>query len=105
MATADEVVQLRSLVAEPDETTFTDAELSDIFDGAASMNAAAADIWRRKAARSASLVNVAESGSSRSLGDLTKQALTMAEQFSALQEQESAGNNIGGVRINRIVRR
>ena len=103
MATADDIAAFRLLIAEPDETTYTDADLSGILDSAPSANNAAATIWTQKAAAAAALVNVSESGSSRSLGDLQRNALNMAERFSkaALEDQATSP----GVRVRRIVRR
>jgi hypothetical protein len=103
MATAADIAAFRLLIAEPDETTYTDAALSDILDAALSVNSAAADIWTQKAAAAATFVNVSESGSSRSLGDLQSNALKMAQQFaSAAQADQSTSP---GVRISRITRR
>jgi hypothetical protein len=103
MATADEIATFRLLIAEPDEETYTDAQLSEILDASASGNAAAAQIWTQKAASAATLVNVSESGSSRSLGDLQKNALAMAKVFGDAVEGDQSTSP--GVRISRIVRR
>lgn len=51
--------------------------------GEFNLDRAAASIWRGKAAQYAELVNVSESGSSRSLGDLHKNALAMANMYDA----------------------
>jgi len=103
MATADDVAAFRLLIAEPDETTYTDAELGGILDSAPSANSAAAAIWTQKAAAAAELVNVSESGSSRSLGDLQTKALNMAKVFRDAVEADQATSP--GVRIRRITRR
>lgn len=60
---------------------YTDTELGVILDSGVTKNALISRIWREKAASYATLVNVSESGSSRSLSDLHKNALTMAEKF------------------------
>lgn len=103
MATVEEIAAFRLLIAEPDETTYTDADLSGILDSALSVNNAAATIWTQKAAAASALVNVSESGSSRSLGDLQKNALNMAQQFRSAAEADQATSP--GVRIRRITRR
>lgn len=79
MATT-ETEQLRGLTDGGDP--YTDAELQTILDAQGSTSAAARYIWRVKAAATASMVDVSESGSTRALGNLHKQALTMAASFS-----------------------
>jgi len=103
MATTSEIAQLRALINDPDADVYTDEQLAAAIDAAGGVNGAAADIWTQKAAASSTLVNVSESGSSRSLGDLQKNALAMARQFRELAEQASPGG-VGSVRIRRISR-
>lgn len=103
MATAEEIEGLRLLVAEPDETTYTDAALGGILDAASSPNEAAATIWTQKAAAAATLVNVSESGSSRSLGDIQKNALAMAKVFADAIQADPVTSV--GVRVSRITRK
>lgn len=80
------IVGLRSLIG---ASELTDEDLASILlstadaDGTLNVDRAAAHVWRTKAANYAELVNVSESGSSRSLGDLQKNALSMAAQFDA----------------------
>lgn len=102
MATVDEIAALRLLIAEPDESTYTDAVLSALLDSSASTNAAAGTIWTQKAAAAATFVNVSESGSSRSLGDLQGNALKMAQQFAGLAEADQS--TAPGVRVRRVSR-
>jgi hypothetical protein len=102
MATADQIAAFRLLIAEPEETTYSDAQLSALLDSATSTNSAAASIWTQKAAAAAQFVNVSESGSSRSLGDLQRNALNMASQFQAAAEADQSSSP--GVRVRRIVR-
>lgn len=84
MDATPEVTRLRVLIAEPDNAApYTDQELLTQVSTHATVELAAAAIWRGKAAQYAELVNVSEAGSSRSLGDLYKQALYMADQFTA----------------------
>jgi hypothetical protein len=103
MATADQIAALRLLIAEPDNTTYTDADLSALLDSASGLNSAAATIWTQKAAAAATFVNVSESGSSRSLGDLQRNALNMAQRFADAQEADQSTSP--GVRISRITRK
>lgn len=101
MATADQIAQLRKLLSDDEEPyQFTDEELGTAIDGMG-MNAAAADFWRQKSASYAELVDVSESGSSRKLSDLSKNALAMAGYFDGQVQAET-----GGVRptTRRIVR-
>lgn len=78
MATDEKVASLRRMAGEPTTDTYTNEALSAIWDAAGSADGAAAAVWREKAAALADLVNTSESGSSRSMGDLYKNALEMA---------------------------
>lgn len=78
MATEQELALVREYIGEPNDANgWTDARISVFIAGAANLPLAAADIWGVKAGANAGLVNVSESGSSRSLGDLLKQAAAM----------------------------
>lgn len=93
MATPNEVLALRNMVAEPlDESPWTTDVLAGIIDGAASLNAAAAEVWRRKAALAADLVDVTEGTSSRKLGNLHKNALEMADMYDNLVAEALVSN-------------
>jgi hypothetical protein len=81
MASAEDVLRLRRMVGEPGTETYTDEALSALLDGNPSVESVAAGIWQEKAARYADLVNVSESGSSRSLSDLHKNALRFADYY------------------------
>jgi hypothetical protein len=79
MATIDEVAQLRRLINDVDmPQTYTDSDLELLID-ANGVNVSGAIIWREKAASMATLVDVQEGSSRRSLGDLYEQALSMAK--------------------------
>lgn len=80
MATAEEIAALRLLIAEPTDETYTDEVLSDLLDGGSDY-AVAYQIWTQKAAGFAVLVDITEGGSTRKMGDLYEQALSMAEQM------------------------
>jgi hypothetical protein len=81
MATVEEIAQLRLLIAEPTEDTYSDEVLSDLLDASASANHAALEIWTQKAAAYTRLVDISEGGSQRKNSDLLKNALLMAEVY------------------------
>jgi hypothetical protein len=106
MATAAEIAAFRLLIDEGDDKLpYTDAALSDRLDGASSPQALAAVIWTEKAAALAALVDVSESGSSRSLGQLQNKALAMAKVFNAADPTApGTGSAVRGVRMSRLTR-
>jgi hypothetical protein len=73
------VANLRKKVAEPTTATYTDDAILAVYATEGSVAGAAAAIWQEKAGVLADLVNTSESGSSRSLGDLYKNALAFAK--------------------------
>lgn len=80
MAEAAEIEELRRLISQPDDVApWTDVALGErIDDHTGTMQSLAAEIWREKAATAASLVDMKEGNSSRSLSQLQEQALRMA---------------------------
>lgn len=76
MATS-EIEQLKALT--DGGNGLTDLQLLDVINREGSVDAAARYIWRVKAAGYASMVDISESGSSRSMGDLYKNALAMGD--------------------------
>lgn len=81
MATQDEINEARALV--PD-TTLTDEQIGVILDGSDCLNQAVGKMWGELAGHLSSLVNISEAGSSRSMGDLQKNALAMAKYYADL---------------------
>lgn len=88
MLTAAELVLLRGMIDEPDETGgWTDERLNDLSelfenpDGSPDLAAIAAAVWDAKAASYATLNDVTESGSSRRLSQTFDQAQKMALHF------------------------
>lgn len=82
MATPEDIALVREYINEPDDTNgWGDQRVTTFVDGTANLAYAAADIWAVKAGTAAGLVNVSESGSSRSLGDLLKQAKEMEAMY------------------------
>lgn len=104
MATPDQVATLRELAAVPDDVPpYTDAQLEALIDASASLDAAAAEIWTRKAAKAAELVDISEGGSSRKMGDIYEQALAMASHYT----ERASGGTTGasrGVVVSRLRR-
>lgn len=88
MAAPALIAELRRLVDEPTTDTYSDVELGDKLDSSAGdVHMAAYLVWTEKAASYASMVNVSESGSSRSMGDMYKNALNLANHHIALSSQ------------------
>lgn len=90
MAKHVEIQELRLAIGESrDEEPYTDRFLNDVIDDAGTVNAAAGRIWGHKAASFAGLVDVTESGSSRKLGDLYKNALAMQKTYEDKASEEA----------------
>ena len=82
MATQDQLDALHRATNIPaSDTTYTDELLASYIDETGSVAAAAAQIWREIAAATATFVDTTESGSSRKLSDLHKNALAIAAGF------------------------
>ena len=104
MATPEEVAALRLLIAEPNEDTYTDSNLMERLDAAASADAVAYQIWTEKAASAAELVDVSEGGSSRKMGDVYEQALDMARVFGERVNAAALPPGAARVRIRKLAR-
>lgn len=102
MATQQEIDLLRSLVG---ETSLTDTQLGDIIDASECMNQAAATVWGQKAGQYAELVDISEAGSSRSMGDLHKNALAMSKYYQDLGCPGSGGDDRTGRTQTRAIER
>ena len=104
MANNDTYLDLRRMTAEVDKGRYTDTDL-EIFIGKANgdLNAAAALIWREKAAMYAELVDTSEAGSSRKESDLYRNAIAQAQYFEGLVAA-SATATVTGSRTRPIVR-
>lgn len=77
--TLEDLSVLRHYADEQSDSIYADAFLQDVIDrNTGDLYAAAAEVWGMKAARAAKLVNVSESGSSRSLAQKAEQARSMA---------------------------
>lgn len=85
-----EIDQLRRLTNEPvDETEYDDAELQSVIDASVDIYAAAAQIWREKAAVKADMVNTTEGNSRRDWSKAYEQALAMAK---TMEDQSDAND-------------
>lgn len=102
MATPEELAQLKLIVG---REILTDAEFSAVIDlNPGNMDAAAAQVWEIRAGRYHGLVNISESGSSRNMGDLHKNALAMAATYRAKlvpTDGVTSGGRAGTRRIER----
>jgi len=101
MATQEEIDQARALV--PD-TKLTDEEIGAIIDSSDCMNQAVGKIWGELAGTLSNLVNISEAGSSRSMGDLQKNALNMVKYYADLGCGNTITPNTPRTRVGKIVR-
>lgn len=79
MATPADIEEIRRLTGNAEG--YTDEQIGAMIDGGMTLNQIAYRIWNEVAASAATLVDTSESGSSRKLSDLHKNALTMAAMF------------------------
>jgi hypothetical protein len=106
MATPDEIAALRGLVNESESCgEWDDETLAAIIDESTTMNGAASVVWTRKAAASSTLVDVSESGSSRKLSDIHKNALAMAKYFGGLDEEDGGSGGTADAPVIHRIRR
>lgn len=105
MATAAAILELRDAIGEPDDSNgWTDERLGDILDTLTTVDASAISVWTTKAAQFSQLVDVSESGSSRKLSDLYKNALAMAKFWQDKQDEDNPPIGGDGPVIRRIRR-
>src|SRR5438309_6693440 len=102
MADSSEIQYLRLVLAEPNEPTgvppapgegvigslFSDDQLDLLIERTAMLTRAAEIAWKAKAAYLQTLIDIDESGSSRKLSQMFKQAVQMAEQFKVAADEE-----------------
>lgn len=104
MATVEQIAQVRLLVAEPTQTTYSDAALGNMIDAVGDdLNIVARDVWVQKAAALAEVPDVSEAGSSRSMGALHAKALSMVTYFQK-QIDTAVAASTTGTRIRRLTR-
>ena len=93
MATDAEIATLRRMTALTDQDeTYTDSLLGGLIDDLG-FNSAAAQVWKERAAGAAGLVDITESGSSRSLSQLAKSYLSMASAITPAEEPTTTGRS------------
>ena len=104
MATETEIRSLRRAAnVDLEDETYTSAILGGMIDDLGSIEAAAAAIWKEKAAASAELVDTTESGSSRRLSQIHDQAKAMASFWeTAADGGTSSGHGSFTVGIARV---
>jgi len=93
-------LKIGELVAEGEESLFTDDDLAEILRTSPHMERAAYEGWRIKAAHFANLVDVVDGAASRKFSDLLDNARGMM----ATYLKAPAGPSDGRSRIGRIVR-
>lgn len=99
MADEATIARFRRVTDLPDNVEpWTDSYISNIIDELG-FEAAAASVWREKAASYASLVDMTESGSTRRLSQLYDQALKMG---SAIDPETGTGGGSYTVEIERV---
>lgn len=106
MATPDQIAEVREYVDEPGlEDGWTDDRIGDYIDREADLYLAASAIWSTKAAKYARLVNVAESGSSRSMGSLVDNAIKMVKLYKDKSPVPGGEVVPGDIILTRLVRK
>jgi hypothetical protein len=106
VATAAQIAALRLLIAQPDNVEpYTDAVLGALIDAESNQYTIAYQIWTQKAASVAGLVDISEGGSSRKMGDLYEQSLSMASNMRVRADEVGAIAGGPGLRISQLRRR
>lgn len=100
MANETEIKRIKSLTDGADG--YTDSEISAELQAGVTVREFCYNFWSSKAAEYSSLVNVTESGSTRAMGDLYKNALAISDRFKPLDEQ--SGSAAGKKRTRAAVR-
>lgn len=85
MADTEDIERIKRLTN--GATDYTDEQIGGMLDAGLTIREIAHDYWTEQATKFASLVDVSESGSSRSMSQLHKNALTLAARFAPLEEQ------------------
>src|SRR5690349_10456373 len=82
------------------DTLFSDEEISDLLSEAPSIDRAAYEGWRAKAAKLSSLVDTTEGNSQKKFSQLRAAALDMVKVY----QRSSSGPTEGRARVGRITR-
>lgn len=94
MALVEDIATVKDLAAVPlgSLPALTDEAVGGLID-LKGLNLAVSYLWTRYAATLTGLVDVSESGSSRKLGDLLKNALSMSKSYSVAAAEELVVTN------------
>lgn len=103
MAEEAQIQELILLVGQEMLTPQQFSQVIDLNDG--NMTRSAAQVWEIRAGRYHGLVNISESGSSRNMGDMYKNAIEMAKYYrqKAAEEEEGPGAEDDGVTRTRAI--
>lgn len=84
----DDLARLRRLIDEPTQVPYSDLTLNTMYmtDGAQDVNLTAAEVWREKASKAASLVDESEGPSSMKLSQLYDSAIKQATYYQGLYD-------------------
>jgi pectin methylesterase-like acyl-CoA thioesterase len=105
MATEEQISALRLMVDEEGDCGgWDDDKLAAAIDASETLNGAAARVWYLKAGSYANLVDVSESGSSRKLSDLHKNATEMGNLYAGLALAEDTASVVDAPVVRRIRR-
>jgi hypothetical protein len=97
---ATDLQVLRRLIDEPDETTYSDVDLTTRINTAGNdLDVAALAVWEEKMAAASGFVNMSEGGSSRSLAQAFDHAQAMVTYF-----KTKVGRQPGGTVMRKITR-
>lgn len=82
MANEQDVQRVKDLT---ENGGMTEEDIKKLLDAGQTVREICHDYWTRKATTYSTMVNVSESGSSRNMGDLYKNALAIADRFAPLE--------------------
>jgi hypothetical protein len=89
--TSEQIVVLRRYIDEPTTATYSDLALNDIYmTFGEDLNLVAAEVWRDKAAKSASLVDESEGPSSLKLSQIYTNATRQADYYQGRSDSNTA---------------
>lgn len=106
MAEAADIEQVKDLLPAEDDDLWADEKIGIYLDASNSVYKVAALFWESKAARLYAMIDVSESGSSRSLSKIYDNARSMAEYFNdrVAQEEVVEEKATNYTRIHKITR-
>lgn len=104
MGNQDLINRLRRMTGEDDVSKYTSTDMQIYLDEAGGdLNQAAATIWDEKASAYADLVNISESGSSRSNSDLFDHAVEQRKRYQGLVDAASPSTDAGQASTTRAI--